>query len=79
MFNIVYNICKESVWSVVRQNNECEYQEDVVQDSGKTGTGVRAEKWALQEAQEQTVEVAYIRMSRWMCGVTKLEKYEKKE
>ncbi len=49
MFNIVYNICKESVWSVVRQNNECEYQEDVVQDSGKTGTGVRAEKWALQE------------------------------
>ena len=30
-----------SVWSVVRQGNECEDQWEGVQDSGKTGTDVR--------------------------------------
>ena len=28
----------DSVWSVVRQGNECEDQWEGVQDSGKTGT-----------------------------------------
>ena len=31
----------DSVWSVVRQGNECEDQWEGVQDSGKTGTDVR--------------------------------------
>ena len=30
----------DSVWSVVRQGNECEDQWEGVQDSGKTGTDV---------------------------------------
>ena len=35
---------------------------------------VRAETWALKKAQENKLEVAEIRMLRWMCGVTKLDK-----
>ena len=34
----------------------------------------RAETWALKKAQENKLEVAEMRMLRWMCGVTKLDK-----
>ena len=30
--------------------------------------------WALKKAQEKKLEVADMRMLRWMCGVTKLDK-----
>ena len=30
-----------------------------------------AKTWALKKAQENTFEVAEMRMLRWMCGVTK--------
>ena len=30
--------------------------------------------WALKKAQENKLEVAEMRMLRWMCGVTKLDK-----
>ena len=33
-----------------------------------------AETWALKKAQENKLEVAAMRMLRWMCGVTKLDK-----
>ena len=32
-----------------------------------------AEIWALKKAQENKLEVAEVRMLRWMCGVTKLD------
>ena len=32
-----------------------------------------AETWALKKALEKKLEVAEMRMLRWMCGVTKLE------
>ena len=32
------------------------------------------EIWALKKAQENKLEVAEMRMLRWMCGVTKLDK-----
>ena len=32
------------------------------------------ETWALKKAQENKLEVAEMRMLRWMCGVTKLDK-----
>ena len=38
---------EESVWSVVRQANECEDQG--VQDSDKTGTGVRGRDMGSEE------------------------------
>ena len=33
-----------------------------------------AQTWALKEAQENKLEVTEMRMLRWMCGVTKLDK-----
>ena len=65
---------EESVWSVVRQDNEREDQGEGVQSSGKTSTDIRAETWALKKAHENKLEVEEMRMLRWMCGVTKLDK-----
>ena len=33
-----------------------------------------AETWAVKKAQEKKLDVAEIRMLRWMCGVTKLDR-----
>ena len=38
-----------SVWSVVRQGNECEDQWEAVQDSGKTGTDVRGRDMGIED------------------------------
>ena len=65
---------EESVWSVVRQENEREDQRGNVQNSGKTSTDVRGRDRALMKALETKLEVAEMRMMRWMCGVTKLDK-----
>ena len=40
---------EESVWSVVRQENEHEDQGDVVQNSGKTSTDVRGRYMGIAE------------------------------
>ena len=37
-----------------------------------------AETWDLKKAQEHKSEVAEMRMLRWMCGVTKLNKIQRK-
>ena len=63
---------EESVWSVVRQDNELEDQGGGVQHSVALMYG--AETRASKKAQEKKLEVAEMRMLRWMCGVTKLEK-----
>ena len=65
---------EESVWSVVRQENEREDQGEGIQNSGKTSTMYGAETRALKKAQEKKLEVAEMRMLRWMCGVTKMDK-----
>ena len=56
----------------MRQENEREDQGEGVQSSGNTSTG--AETWALKKAQENKLNVEEMRMLRWMCGVTKLDK-----
>ena len=46
-----------------------------VQNGGKTGTDVcGAETLASKKTQENKLEVAEMRMLRWMCRVTKLDK-----
>ena len=40
---------EESVWSVVRQENEREDQEEGVQNSGKTNTDVRGRDMGVEE------------------------------
>ena len=39
----------DNVWSVTRQGNECEDQWEGVQDSGKTGTGVRGRYMGIED------------------------------
>ena len=40
---------EESVWSVVRQENEGEDQGEGIQNSGKTGTDVRGRDMGVEE------------------------------
>ena len=40
---------EENVWSVVRQENECEDQGEGVQNSGKTSTDVRGRDMGAEE------------------------------
>ena len=65
---------EESVWSVVRQENEREDQGKVYRTVVRPALMYGAVTWALKKAQEKKLEVAEMRMLRWMCGVTKLDK-----
>ena len=65
---------EESVWSVVRQENEREEQGEGVHNSGKTSIDVRGRDMGVEEEHEHKSETAEIRMPRWMCGVKKLDK-----
>ena len=40
----------------------------------RPGTMYRAETWAVKKAQEKKLDVAEMRMLRWMSGVTKLDR-----
>ena len=70
---------EESVWNVVRQENERENQGKVYRTEVRPALMYGAETWALKKAQENKLEVAEIRMLRWMCGVTKWTRSEMKE
>ncbi len=65
---------EESVWSVVRQENEREDQGKVYRTVVRPALRYRADTRALKKAQERKLEVAEMRMLRWMCGVTRLDK-----
>ena len=49
---------EESVWSVVRQENEREDQGEGVQNRVRPALMFGAETWALKNAQEKKLEVA---------------------
>ena len=63
---------EESVWSVVRQKNERDDQVKVHRTVVRPTLVYCAETWALNNAQENKLVVAEMRMLRCMCGVTKL-------
>ena len=46
---------EESVWSVVRQENEREDQWKCVQDSGKTSTDVRGRDMGVEEGTQKEI------------------------
>ena len=58
----------------MQQENERKGQGEGVQNSGKTSTDVRGRDMGVEEGTGKKLEVAEIRMLRWMCGVTKLDK-----
>ena len=63
-----------SVWSFVRQENERGDQGEQLQNSSKTGTDIRGRAMGVEEGTGKKLEVAEMRMIRWMSGVTKLDK-----
>ena len=65
---------EESVWSVVRQETECEDQGKAYRTVVRPALLYGADTSALKNSQEKKSEVAEIRMLRWMCGVSKLDK-----
>ena len=56
----------------MRQENEREDQGKVYRTVVRPTLMYGAETWALKRAQENKLEVAEMRMLRWMCGVTKI-------
>ena len=58
----------------MRQENERKYQGKVYRTVVRPVLMYGAETWALKKAQEKKFDVAEMRMLRWMCGVTKLDK-----
>ena len=65
---------EDSVWGVVRQENEREDQVEAVRNSAKTSTDVRGRDMGVEKGTGKEIEVAEMIMQRWMCGVTKLDK-----
>ena len=67
---------EECVWSVVRQENERKDQLEgnVYRTVVRSALMYGVESWALKKAHQNKLEVAEMRMLRWMCGVTKLDK-----
>ena len=55
---------EESVWSVVRQENESKDQGKVYRTVVRPALEYGAETWALKKAQEKKLEVAEMRMLR---------------
>ena len=65
---------EESVWSVAQQENERKDQGESVQNSGKTSNDVWGRDMGVDEGTGKELEVAEMRMLRWMCAFTKLDK-----
>ena len=67
---------EESVWSVVRQENEREYQGEGVHDSGKTSrpTDVRGRNMGVEEGTGKEIGGRRNENATMVCGVTKLDK-----
>ena len=58
----------------MRQETECEDQGKAYRTVVRPALLYGADTWALNNSQENKLEVAEMRMLRWMCGVTKLDK-----
>ena len=68
---------EEGIGDFVRPKNKFESQGESIQDSCKTSNGVRGRdlgSWAVKKAQEKKLDVAEMRMLRWMSGVTKQDR-----
>ena len=64
---------EEGIGDSVRPKNKFESQSVSIQDRCKTSNEYGADKWAVKKAQEKKLDVAEMRILRWMGGVTKLD------
>ena len=58
----------------MRQENEREDLGEVYRTGVRPALMYGADTWALKKAQEKKLEATEMRMLRWICGVTKLDK-----
>ena len=64
---------EEDIGDSVRPKNKSESQGESIQDSCKTSNDVRCRK-KVKKAHEKKLDVAEMRMLRWMSGVTKMDR-----
>ena len=64
---------EESVWSAVWQKNESQDQGKGIQEDSKISSGVRSGDMSGEEGAEKK-KVVEMKMLRWMCVVTALDK-----
>ena len=66
---------EEGTGDSVRTNNKFESQrESIHRTVVRPAMMYGAETWAVKKAQEKKLDVAEMRMLRWMSGVTKLDR-----
>ena len=65
---------KEGIGDSVRPKNKIDSQGKVYKTVVRTAMMYGAEIWAVKKAQENKLDVAEMRMLRWMSGVTKLDR-----
>ena len=64
---------EEGIGDFVRPKNKFESQGEVYKTVVRPAMMYGAETWAVKKAQEKKLDVAEMRMLRWMSGVTKLD------
>ena len=65
---------EEVIGDSVRPKNKFEIQGEVYKTVVRPAMMYGAETWAVKKAQEKKLDVAEMRMLRWMSGVTKLDR-----
>ena len=65
---------EEDIGDSVRPKNKFESPGESIQDGCKTSNDYGAETWVVKKAQEKKLDVAEMRMLRWMSGVTKMDR-----
>ena len=65
---------EEGIGDSVRPKNKFESQGEVYKTFVRPAVMYGAETWAVKKAQEKKLDVAEMRMLRWMSLVTKLDR-----
>ena len=66
---------EEDIGESVLPKNKFESQGESIQDCCKTSNDVRGtETWAVKKAHVKKLDVAEMRMLKWMNGVTKMDR-----
>ena len=65
---------EEGIGDSVPPNNKFESQGEVYKTVIRPAMTYSAETWAVKKTQEKKLDVAEMRMLRWMSGVTKLDR-----
>ena len=62
------------VWCSMRQKDQCKSKRKVYKTVMRPAMMYGGETWPIKKAQGQRLDVAEMRMLRWMCGITMMDK-----